>query len=225
MDCLSNPAEKAIEFKWLKTDELRPNPWNPNRMSQEMIRKLSAEIKKSGMILPIVVRPEPSNVAGGPPGPPQNFFQIIDGEHRWLVAKELGMDFAPCIIVQLSESEARINTIQLNRLRGEDDPVLLARLLRDLVLELGAMELGARLPFDPVEIKQTLELLELQAEESREKLDREMKEMLKQRIFSVIVTEPEKALIESAIFRLQSQLGSTIRPGSAMAKICEKYIS
>jgi len=231
MDCLSNPAEKAIEFKWLKTNELKPNPWNPNRMNPEMIGKLSAEIKKSGMILPIVVRPTERRVESGQECPPPNQecprpleYQIIDGEHRWMIAKQLGIKSVPCIIVLLSESEARVKTIQLNRLRGEDDPELLARLLRDLEIELGAMELGARLPFDPVEIEQTLELLELKTEEGREKLDQEMKEMLSQRIFSVIVSEPEKAIIESAIFRLQSQLGSTFRPGSSLAKICEKYL-
>lgn len=241
MDCSlnqdKNEKKKSIEFRWLDPQKLKPNPWNPNRMSPEMAGKLKAEIRNSGMILPIVVRPMQSKggqsrgIRGTPPHqecPPhpaeRGTFQIIDGEHRWMIAKELGMSSVPCIVVEMDENEARIITIQLNRLRGEDEPELLARLLRELEIDLGLNEITSRLPFDQVEIEQTLELIDLQtSEEARKKLDQEMSEMLKDRIFSVIVSEAEKATIEHAIHLFNSRSGTELRPGSALAKICEKY--
>jgi len=219
-----NPrAERGIEFKWIETERLKPNPWNPNRMSPERAGKLKAEIKNAGMILPIVVRHIRANDRQECLSALE--YQIIDGEHRWLIARELGMGFVPCIVVELDENEARIKTIQLNRLRGEDEPELLARLLRELEIELGLEEISARLPFDRVEIEESLELVELEtSEESRKKLEREMSEMLKDRIFSIIVSEQEKASIERAINLFNSRSETGLRPGSALARICEIYM-
>lgn len=219
-----NPrAERGIEFKWIETERLKPNPWNPNRMSPERAGKLKAEIKNAGMILPIVVRHIRANDRQECLSALE--YQIIDGEHRWLIAMELGMGFVPCIVVELDENEARIKTIQLNRLRGEDEPELLARLLRELEIEMGLEEISARLPFDRVEIEESLELVELEtSEESRKKLEREMSEMLKDRIFSIIVSEQEKASIERAIHLFNSRSETGLRPGSALARICEAVI-
>ena len=211
MDCGS--SQDKIEFKWIETGSLRPNPWNPNRMSPETAAKLAAEVRRKGMILPLVVRPI------------ENYFQIIDGEHRWLAATQMGMAALPCIVVDLDESEARLKTIQLNRLRGEDEPELLARLLRELNVEMGVEQLESRLPFDKVEIEQSMDLLEMkESESSRKQLEREMEEMSKDRIFSVVVSEQEKASIERAIFHAQSSCNSS-RPGTALAKICEDYLA
>lgn len=218
----SSGKKKRIEFKWLRTEELKPNPWNPNRMSSEMASKLKAELKRFGMILPIVVRPLREKACGEGFLP---WYQIIDGEHRWLIAKELGMSSVPCIVVELNDAEARLKTIQLNRLRGEDEPELLARLLRELEMELGLVELTARLPFTKLEIEQSLELMELQSfEEARKKLAEEMSEMLKERVFSVVVSETEKAIIEYTIHFFNSRAGKSLSPGSVLAKICESFL-
>ncbi len=224
-----NPAkggkECGIEFRWIATGALRPNPWNPNRMSAEVAKKLAAEIKKGGMILPVVVRPIHEQVVAGQECPAPLQYQIIDGEHRWLAARELGMESVPAVVVELSESEARLKTIQLNRLKGEDDAELLARLLRELNLDLGLEEMLARLPFDRVELEQTMELVDLrESREVREKLDREMAEILKDRVFSVIVSEEEKAVIERAIHFFKSRGDASLRPGSALTKICENFL-
>jgi len=211
MDCSSNRAE--IELQWLEPEKLRPNPWNPNRMKPEIAARLSAEIRRKGIILPLVVRPH------------QGHFQLIDGEHRWQAAQKIGVALLPCIVVEMDDNEARLKTLQLNRLRGEDEPELLARLLRELNVELGIEQLESRLPFDKVEIEQSIELLEIkESEESRKRLEREMQEMIKDRIFSIVVSESEKATIEQAICYFSHQTNSNPRPGTALAMICQKFI-
>ena len=206
-------SQNKIDFRYIDVEKIRPNPWNPNRMRPELLAKLASEIRRKGMILPLVTRPV------------ENFFQIIDGEHRWQAAVSIGIQSLPCIVVEMDEAEARLKTLQLNRLRGEDEPELLARLLRELNIEMGIEHLASRLPYDRIEIEQSLELLEIkESAESRQKLEQEMQEMLRDRIFSVIVSEQEKATIEHAIHLAQSSSGQPLRPGSALAKICEKFL-
>lgn len=209
MDCSLN---HEIELQWLEPEKLKPNPWNPNRMRPDIAARLSAEIRRKGVLLPLVVRPD------------QGRFQIIDGEHRWQAAQKIGLARLPCIVVEMDESEARLKTLQLNRLRGEDEPELLARLLRELNVEMSIDQLASRLPFDKVEIEQSIDLLALkESEESRRRLEQEMQEIAKDRIFSIVVSESEKAAIERAIGLAQNSLGQPLRPGSALAEICEHY--
>jgi ParB-like chromosome segregation protein Spo0J len=202
-----------MEFRLVETEKLRPNPWNPNRMSGELMAKLVAEVRRKGMVLPLVVRPD----RGG--------FQIIDGEHRWQAGKKLGLKSLPCIVAEMDEDEARLKTLQLNRLRGEDDPELLGRLLRELNAQIDLKVLCARLPFDRVELEQSLELMEIkESKESRDKLEQQMQEALRDRILSVVVSEPEKAAIEHAINTCRAGSQESLRPGSALAKICGAFL-
>ena len=186
-------GENRIEFIWVETERIKPNHWNPNRMNKELFAKLKEEIQRKGMLLPLVVK----RLRG-------NEFQVIDGEHRLKIARELGFKSIPCIVVEMDEDEAKLKTIQLNRLRGEDEPELLARLLKELNLEMELEELSLRLPFNKVEIEQSLKLIELENEEERKRLEREIEEMSRERIFSVVVSEEEKARIERAIYRVQA---------------------
>ena len=149
---------------------------------------------------------------------------MVDGEHRLKIAEQLGFKSIPCIVVEMDEDEAKLKTLQLNRLRGEDEPELLARLLKELNLEMELEELSLRLPFNKVEIEQSLKLIELENEEERKRLEREIEEMSRERIFSVVVSEEEKARIERAIYRVQAGSDSFLKPGSALAGICEEYL-
>ena len=58
-------------LQWVDRDMLRPNNYNPNRVSEENLRLLVQSIETNGWTLPIVVRPD---------------YTIIDGFHRWTVS-------------------------------------------------------------------------------------------------------------------------------------------
>ena len=205
---------KRIEFRWIEPEKLVPNQWNPNRLSDELTQKLLNDIREKGFILPIVARPIDKEK-----------YQIVDGEHRWRIAKNIGLKSIPCIIAEMDEQEAKIKTIQLNRLRGEDEPELLAKLLEELSAEIDIEELSGRLPFDPFEIKESLELLEIkESRHFKERLQKEYKELAKKRIFSVVVSEEEKRLLELAIFQHQKSRAEEISAGKALAEICEIYL-
>lgn len=124
------------ELRWVDTAELRPNPWNPNRMDDEMYAKAIASIRSFGFIDPITVR------HFGP------VLEIIDGEHRWRAAKSEGINPVPVIdLGDVTDDIARQLTIVLNETRGQADPQRLGALLRDLAERNSVSSLLASLPY------------------------------------------------------------------------------
>lgn len=108
------------------TEKLRPNPWNPNEMPEKAWNALGQSIVKYGIHLqPIVVRPR-----GG-----DDNFQIIDGEHRFKWAQEMGITSVSVVIVDVDDYDAKKLTQILNRTRGDDNPVKLKELLDSLLVD------------------------------------------------------------------------------------------
>ena len=94
---------------WVERDNVIPNTYNPNKVSEENLKLLIRSIETNGWTLPIVVRPD---------------YTIIDGFHRWTVAgreplrTRLGGK-VPVVIVDHKETADDIyGTITHNRARG-----------------------------------------------------------------------------------------------------------
>ena len=58
-------------LQWVDRDKLKPNDYNPNKVSRDNLDLLTQSILTNGWTLPIVVRPD---------------YTIIDGFHRWTVS-------------------------------------------------------------------------------------------------------------------------------------------
>ncbi len=90
-------------------DKLRPNDYNPNKVSEQNLKLLIQSILTNGWTMPIVVRPD---------------YTIIDGFHRWTVSgreplKTMLGGMVPVVIVDhKDESEDIYGTITHNRARG-----------------------------------------------------------------------------------------------------------
>lgn len=112
----------------LPVDDLRPNPWNPNRMDERTLQATKESLATYGFVEPTLVRPHPDE---------EGAYQIINGEHRWKVAPDLGYQVIPCVVATLSDTAARKLTIVLNETRGEPDDHLLGTLLAELQKEEG----------------------------------------------------------------------------------------
>ncbi len=113
-------CNSTFEFRHLSIEELRPNGYNPNRMSPGHFDALKRTIQKNGFLGVALVRISP-------PG-----YAIIDGEHRWRAAMELKLAQIPCAIVPVSEEEARALTIKVNQIHGDWIPDLLAELVNGI---------------------------------------------------------------------------------------------
>ncbi len=104
-------------------DKLRANEWNPNVQDPETFRKELASIRRFGFVQPIIVRPSDGGM-----------YEIIDGEHRWKAAQELGMTEVPIFDVgRISDHEAMQLTVILNELRGKPEEKKLGEILKNLL--------------------------------------------------------------------------------------------
>lgn len=96
-------------LKWVDREQLKPNDYNPNKVSKENLKLLMQSIMTNGWTLPIVVRPD---------------FTIIDGFHRWTVAgleplkTQLNNKVPIVTVVHVDEAENIYGTVTHNRARG-----------------------------------------------------------------------------------------------------------
>lgn len=90
-------------------DTLKPNDYNPNKVTEDNLKLLEKSIEVNGWTLPIVVRPD---------------MTIIDGFHRWTVAgreplrSKLGGKVPVVIVDHKDHAEDIYGTITHNRARG-----------------------------------------------------------------------------------------------------------
>ena len=131
-------------LQWVDRNTLKPNDYNPNKVSQENLKLLTQSILTNGWTLPIVVRPD---------------MTIIDGFHRWTVAGQeplfsyLGGK-VPIVVVKHDDESGNIyGTVTHNRARGthllEPMKAIVKRLLDDNV---PIDEIGKQLGMKPEEV-------------------------------------------------------------------------
>ncbi len=108
----------------LPIEALQPNDYNPNRMADERFAELVEEVRHLGRLpKPVVARPN---------GDDQ--YIIVDGEHGWRAAQEVGLSEIAVEVVEVDDFEARRQTYKRNQ-HGEHDPVLLGRMFRQMMDE------------------------------------------------------------------------------------------
>lgn len=96
-------------LQWVDHSLLKPNGYNPNKVSEDNLQLLVQSILTNGWTLPIVCRPD---------------YTIIDGFHRWTVAGRepllsvLGGKVPVVIVAHDDENDDVYGTITHNRARG-----------------------------------------------------------------------------------------------------------
>jgi ParB/RepB/Spo0J family partition protein len=203
---------KTMKITNIPVEKLSPNPWNPNRMSPEMKHKLKEYIKREGFVEPIVVRPKGDG------------YEILGGFHRWGIAKELEHATVPCVVVDLDDRRAKILSVNLNEMKGQSLPDLLANLVHDLSREMTLEDLETQLPYSINELKDSLELLKIPdgleaylAEEAARQ------EKLRPQILSFVVDDAEA--VEAAIKAAMARQENNPTRGRALLEICRHYLS
>ena len=108
-------VNQEIDITHLPIKDLRPDPANPRRISDEELESLTRSIREFGLIDPIIARREDNTVIGG--------------HQRLLAARKLGIKQVPVVLVDLSAEQAHLLNLALNRISGSWDQDLLGRLL------------------------------------------------------------------------------------------------
>ena len=107
-----------VQIAQVGIDDLRPDPANPRRIGDEELESLTRAIREFGFVDPIIARKEDKTVIGG--------------HQRLVAARRLGLKTVPVVYVDLSQEQARLLNLSLNKISGSWDQELLARLLADL---------------------------------------------------------------------------------------------
>ncbi|MBR1806964.1 MAG: ParB-like nuclease domain-containing protein [Selenomonadaceae bacterium] len=131
-------------LQWVPVERLTANDYNPNKVSRDNLELLKQSILANGWTLPIVVRPD---------------YTIIDGFHRWTVAKREPLKSmlggkVPVVIVEHENRDGDIyGTITHNRARGVHLLEPMKAIVKELLAEgKSVKEIGKQLGMKPEEI-------------------------------------------------------------------------
>ncbi len=109
--------------RWVATEFIYGNDYNPNKVAPPEMKLLELSIMEDGFTQPIVVW----QVEGG--------YEIIDGFHRHLVGKKMGLTHLPVVIInedRTDKGDRIASTIRHNRARGKHQ----IQAMSDIVVEL-----------------------------------------------------------------------------------------
>jgi hypothetical protein len=135
----------GVFLKHVLIEDLKPNTWNPNEMPEDTFDFLVSRIKKVGFRDPILT------LADG---------TIIDGEHRWRALKEVGTEDTWVMEVEDDILTAREETINMNLIKGDFNPIKLGKLVASLVSESSLEEVANNIVIDSYEMEAMIELVQ-----------------------------------------------------------------
>lgn len=121
-----NPVDPINRIEWHDAGSLTGNDYNPNVVMNAELKLLERSILRTGWVQPVLITPKRT---------------IIDGFHRWMLAKESAalreryQGKLPCAVIDVSECEAMLLTIRMNRAKGTHVAVRLSNITRTLVDE------------------------------------------------------------------------------------------
>lgn len=163
-DIISTPASGASvpagqSFVTLRVDQIRASRFQPrSTMSETALEELKASIKKSGVIEPVLVRPQAHGI-----------YELVAGERRWRASQTLGMAEIPAIIKPLSDKEALEISLVENVQREDLNPIDEAKGYARLLDEFGYTQedIAAAVGRDRATVANLLRLLALPEEIQR----------------------------------------------------------
>ena len=141
------PKDGQLTIEHVPVETLRPFPENPRVMPSSQMQKLVRSIRRFGVVEPLVVR--------------RSDRLVIGGNQRLEAVRIVGLKTVPVVFIQISDAEAKILNLALNRIQGTWDLPKLGELLEELT---GLPDLDETLTgFDLPEIDDLLSDLERQA--------------------------------------------------------------
>ena len=193
---------------------LHEAPWNPNKMGPDLLAKLQRSIEDYGVVENLIVRPSGKG------------YEVLSGNQRLRVCREMGLQTAPCLVINLDDSHARLLAQALNRTRGEDDLGLKAMLMRSVLENIPEEEVLALLPESGASLQALASLGQEDLAAQMQAWERAQAARL--RHFAVQLTDAQLETVEEALASFMPQAkgvgGNPNARGSALYLLCQRYL-
>ena len=118
------------EYRMVPIDSIEANGWNINTMTPDEFGALKEGIQLLGRVQRARVRPwQPNNDF-------KQTWQLIDGQHNWQAAREIGFQEFPIEILDMDDAMAKKAGLILNQ-HGTAEEMATAELLHELQQDFG----------------------------------------------------------------------------------------
>jgi len=110
-------SPEVSDVQHLRVDSIVPNRYQPRQtFSPQELAELTASMKQSGLLQPILVRRKGDGI-----------FELISGERRWRAAKEAGKETIQAVIRNCGDEESIVLALVENLQRSDLNPMEMAR--------------------------------------------------------------------------------------------------
>ncbi len=200
----------------IPVSQLKEASWNPNRMDAVMMTRLKTSITRFGLVENLVVR----TLGDGT-------YEVLSGNHRLKLIKEMNIKTAPCQIVDLDDIKARILAQAINNLHGEDDIGVKAELMKKVLESLSQSEVLDILPETSNSLHALATLDQHTVAEYLQNWQEAQKMRLKHLMFHL--TSSQFEIVEEAIERMvpKAKCGQFSNPnsrGTALYLLCKEFL-
>jgi ParB family chromosome partitioning protein len=144
------------EIQTLKVDAIVPNRYQPRQIfSPEELAELTASLKQSGLLQPILVRRKGDGI-----------YELISGERRWRAAKEAGLETIQAVIRNCGDEESVVLALVENLQRTDLNPMEMARAYHRMMNEFGLTQdiIARRVACERSSIANVVRLIQLPSE-------------------------------------------------------------
>jgi ParB/RepB/Spo0J family partition protein len=131
---------------------------NPNHMGEAEFQALVAAIRQGGFFQPPLVRKRLRPLSGsGGAQLVQDGFEVVDGVHRVRAARIVGLGSIPAMVVEMTDEQAAVFQVSMNKLRGALDLTATADVVRTLADAGASLDLLSLTGFSDAELKTLLD--------------------------------------------------------------------
>ena len=144
------------EIQHLRVDAIVPNRYQPRQsFSPQELAELTASVKQSGLLQPILVRRKGDGM-----------YELISGERRWRAAKEAGLETIQVVIRNCGDEESVVLALVENLQRADLNPMEMARAYHRMTNEFGLTQdiIARRVGRDRSSIANVVRLVQLPLE-------------------------------------------------------------